>query len=346
MSIAFLILNHRPPPQLIRLLTTLRRGLPDAAICVHHDRFRAEVSPETVSAVGDVHLLTSDKPMRWGGFSIVEAYWRSIEWMTANLEFDWIVVLSGQDYPIKPLRQLAGHLAMSEADAVLNAVPIDTLPDAGDRRDRRRRYLYQYRASDPGPHEGSLAAYLRLRLQRGAGRLIDVLNLAQPLFKIYRMPDGISYRFGWRVLSSPFGPSYPCWHGSNWFGLSRRAADFVVDAMRSRPDYVDYYRKAIIPSESIFATLICNEPTLRVRQSGLHHIRWAKRETGHPDVFTVADLAELRQSPEYFARKFDIYRDSAILDRLDEIVFNAQPVPDPGGPEAGVSHSTALPACG
>jgi hypothetical protein len=329
MSIAFLVLNHRPPQQLIRLLTTLRRGLPDSAICVHNDRFKAEVGAETIRPIGNVRLLANDKPMRWGSFSIVEAFWRSIEWMTENLEFDWLVVLSSQDYPIKPLWQLEAHLAMSEADAVLRAVPIDTLRNSVDRRDCRRRYLYQYRASPPSSPEDGLAAYLRLRLRRDAGRLIDVLNIAQPCFKICRMPDGIPYRFGWRARSSPFGPGYPCWYGSMWFSLSRRASAFMVDSMRSRPDYVEYYRKTIIPSESIFATLICNEPTLRVAQRELHHIRWASRGTGHPDVFTAGDLAELRAAPGCFARKFDIYRDPAILDRLDEIVFNVQPAPNP-----------------
>jgi hypothetical protein len=323
MKLAFLVLNHRPPPQLLRLLATLRRGLPDAPICVHNDRFRAEVGPEAIRTIDNVHLLANDKAMEWGGFSIVEAYWRSIEWMTGNLEFDWMIVLSAQDYPVKPLRLLVDYLAVSEADAVLHAFPIDTLGSSVARRDRRRRYLYQYTASDPGADAGSLAGHLRLRLQQGAGRLVDVLNIVQPLFKVYRLPDPFPYRFGWRAHSGPFSPSYPCWHGSNWFGLSRKAAEFVVDSMGCRPGYVEYYRRTIMPCESIFATLIGNEPGLRVAQHALHHIRWAGPRTAHPDVFTCEDLAELRASPEYFARKFDITRDATILDRLDEIVVGA-----------------------
>ena len=44
MRIAFLILNHREPTQLLRLVATLRRELPEAPIVVHNDRFRIEIS--------------------------------------------------------------------------------------------------------------------------------------------------------------------------------------------------------------------------------------------------------------------------------------------------------------
>ena len=104
MRIAFLVLNHRPPGQLLRLLTTLRRELPDAPIVIHHDRFRANFDASLIDSIGNAHLLTSERPVVWGDFSLVEAYWRSLRWTVENVEFDWVILLSAQDYPIKAPR--------------------------------------------------------------------------------------------------------------------------------------------------------------------------------------------------------------------------------------------------
>jgi hypothetical protein len=93
--------------------------------------------------------------------------------------------------------------------------------------------------------------------------------------------------------------------------------------MSEHPEYVDYYRRTIIPDESMIATLIFNSPNLRVDNRDVHYTRWTHSETGHPDIFGLADLPELISAPQYFARKFDINLDSDILDRLDENIDTA-----------------------
>jgi hypothetical protein len=76
----------------------------------------------------------------------------------------------------------------------------------------------------------------------------------------------------------------------------------------------------MLPDESATATIVCNAPELRVELHDLHHIRWTRRATGHPDVLGVADLPELLASPAHFARKFDVAHDVEVLDRLDQVI--------------------------
>lgn len=320
MSIAFLVLNHRPQEQLLRLLTTLRRGLPSASICVHNDRFQADVDPVMLREIDNVYLLTNESPMGWGDYSIVDACCRSLEWMNEHLEFDWVVFLSGQDYPIKPLNEFKDYLDAIGADAVVRASPINDLKKAADRRDRRRRYFYQYKMDGVQLRQDSVIGHLLERLQEGGGVLIDAVNIAQPFFKIYRMPHRVPYPFGWRAFSSPFAPDYPCWHGSMWMSLSRKASEFVVDTLKKRPCYVQYFRRTIIPDESAIVTLVCNSSELRVENRQLHYIRWSNWQKGSPDVFTALDFDELHAAQGYFARKFDVAKDVTILDRLDEVI--------------------------
>ena len=182
----------------------------------------------------------------------------------------------------------------------------------------RRRYLYQYRLTTTTERDPDRLLRMRHLLRRLGGRVIDVVNLSQPFMKIYRLPDRMPYRFGWRALRTPFSNTYPCWYGSMWFSLARRAVDFVLNQIEERPEYSAYYRKTIVPDESATATLICNAPDLRVLSRDLHYVRWTNSKTGHPDVFTVEDLDELICADAYFARKFDSAKDAAVLDALDQ----------------------------
>ena len=150
------------------------------------------------------------------------------------------------------------------------------------------------------------------------------VNILQPYVHFYKLPDGLPRCVGVRARSTPFSATFPCWYGPDWSTLSHRAAEVVVATSRRRPEYVAYYRKTMIPDESATATIVCNAPELKIEPRDLHHIRWTRARSGHPDVFGVADLPELLASPCYFARKFDIAQDIDVLDRLDQAIMPDQ----------------------
>ena len=323
MRTAFLVLNHRPPAQLLRLLRTLRSGDRDAPLVVHHDRFRSNFNESALEPLGSAHLLTSDVPVKWGDFSIVDVYWQSLAWMLEHVEFDWVVVLSAQDYPIKPLRALEDMLSQSDADVFMHAEKIDDIAYGRGRWERRRRYLYQYRDRPAAPvpaHAGVLHRVGHLTQEF----VFASLNILQPYVHFYKLPDGLPRCVGVRARSTPFSATFPCWYGPDRSTLSHRAAEVVVATSRRRPEYVAYYRKTMLPDESATATIVCNAPELKIEPRDLHHIRWTRARSGHPDVFGVADLPELLASPCYFARKFDIAQDIDVLDRLDQAIMPDQ----------------------
>jgi hypothetical protein len=318
MRVSFLVLNHRRPAQLVRLIDALRSQLPDAPIAVHHDTFHGEFPIALMEGFGDVHLLTSGRRMAWGDFSIIDVCCWSLNWMYEHLEFDWVVVLSAQDYPIKPLSRLADDLGRDGADAVFSAAPISQLATAVQRIDMRHRYLFRYRPLRDKRSGLSFPAARNL-LRRRARSLVAAVNIIQPLFKLYRLPDGMPYRLGWRARSTPFDSGRPCWKGSQWCALSFRALEYVLTYMTDHPEYVDYYRRTMVPDESMLATIVFNAADLRVANRDVTYTRWGAK-TGHPDIFRAADLPHLLSVPQFFARKFDMDIDSQILDDLDEIV--------------------------
>lgn len=67
-------MNHRDPEQLMRLVATLRLELPGAPIIVHNDKFRACIAASASDSIENAYLLTNDEPIRWGDFSLVDAF--------------------------------------------------------------------------------------------------------------------------------------------------------------------------------------------------------------------------------------------------------------------------------
>jgi len=319
-QVAYLVLSHRPPSQLRRLLSTLRAQDPLAPLVVHHDRFSSAISDADVDIGGQVELLTSDHPIRWGDFSLVDAYWRSLRWMNEHLEFDWVVLLSAQDYPIKPLSGLSGMLESANGDAIVSGRRIEEIPELDQRSDLRFRYYYQYLELPELGISGHLPASVRTAFRSGANFGADVVNRLQSGAHIYKFPPGMGFRVGRRSRTIPFGPDAPCWHASFWATLNRVSVDAVMRRLRDDPAYARYYRSTVVPDESVTATILCNDPDIRIVNAEIHHVRWSNAISGHPDTFGADDLAELAASPKFFARKFDIGHDAVILERLDDLI--------------------------
>ena len=323
MQVAYLVTSYRPPQQLFRLLRTLRRAQPEAPIVVHHDRFRATWNADLVGPIGGVQVLTSEVPVSWGDFSVVNAIWKSLAWMVENLEFDWVVLLSEQDYPLVPLEELEQRLSVSGVDAFIEAEPIHLIKDLNARKDRDLRYNFRYVQL---PRFG-LMARLPPAVRRPIAFAGNHLNLAlyklQSKVIVYVYPDGLPLRLGIRVRHSPFSETFPCWFGPMQMALSRSAAESVTEYVASHGEYVRHYSRTVIPDESATATIVCNDPTLKVGRGNLHWTRWTDAELGHPDVLVLDDRADFVNADKFFARKFDVEVDSSVLDALDQRIFGS-----------------------
>jgi hypothetical protein len=295
---AYLIVSHRGPDQVLRLVRTLREG-PGAHVLVRHDQRRSRLDPgELERAGGCLHL--DDLTVEWGSWTYLRMLIGGLERIEAEVDPDWTLVISGQDYPLRPLAEIESRLAAAEHDAFLGvAWELETErtppPPAGD---FFRRYAY---AHMPLPH----------RTPRLPGRLAPVA---------YRrdLPPPLRPRLGVRRLRLPFGPNRRCWVSTDWPVLGRRALHAVLRAAREERALMRHYRHTVVPSESFFATVLMNDPALRVSLGDRRLTSFAPGSP-HPDVLRVADLDRLRDSGAHFARKFDAEVDAAVLDRLDEL---------------------------
>jgi hypothetical protein len=323
--VVYLVTSHRNPEQVARLVRTLRRGSPRSAIVIHHDSSKSTLDPSSLEDLEDVHLLPFSISVEWGDFSIVEMNLQSFRWILEHQDFDWLVLLSGQDYPIKPLPDIERFLQSCGGEGLLEA------PQVVQNRIIRQskgsiqyaavfRYFYRYWRLPKVRLYGRLPAPIRRWLQR----VVDwALPRIQSLVFLHPLPQGLDRRLGIRRLRSPFGKAFHCYKASAWFTLSHRAVDLLVRAAQEKPRLVRYYRHTVIADESFFQTILLNQPGWTFGKDNMVFYKWTEVGSGSPELLTVADLDDILASGKHFARKFDIGIDATVLDRLDERLFSS-----------------------
>jgi hypothetical protein len=302
MRICYFIQNHLPPPQVSRLIRTLRRGQPEAFVLVGHDPFAGRCSTEEMRRAVDADVFSVREPPKRGYFSLIQPYFDAVEWLSDHgIGYDWVVYLSGQDYPVQPPRLLENLLETCDCDGFLrywNA--LDPENPWGRRRQGLRRYGYQY--SD-APRW--IAPVLRpLRALNGVQEFAHVHLIYGPRVGLRR--------------PSPFGSGLTCYAGKQWTILRRACAESVTEKVRENGELIQWFRRTVCPDEAVVQTLLANEERFRFRDDDLRYMDFTGSKTGSPRVLTAEDLPALTSGAYYFARKFDLDRDSRVLDLLDD----------------------------
>ncbi len=297
----YFLQTHRDPEQVYRLVRTLRRGSPRAVIVVQHNFGAGPLDWEPLAAMADVHLLRLPYPQLRGSWSCqVQPTLDAIAWLEREgIGYDWLVTLTGQDYPVMPLPASERQLRESGSDAFLRHWEIHSPASPWPLHKPRRRYFYRYRR---------LAGRERLlRLLRPLSRLVSGVHIS--LF--YGPYAGV------RAWWTPFRGGFRCYGGWAWGALRREAARFVIAELAAKPALLELYRHTMSPEESILQTLLCNSGRFRLDDDDRRYLDYTGTTTGSPRTLGVADLPVLASGRYWFARKFDPGVDLAVLDRID-----------------------------
>ncbi len=217
MRLVYILLAHHLPVQLIRLVDRLEG--PDAQLLIHLDMNMPDDEVRTIRhALGarpQVEFLPRHR-CSWGAFSIVEAALEGLR-RCESRTFDYAVLLSGQDYPIKSRDEIDSYLERIAGKSIIHHVPFPKVDWENGGWDRIQKYH----------------AYDRRRLIRGAARVFN----AAPLRRRY--PRGVH----------PYG-------GAQFWALSHSAVLYVLDFIAQNPRFVSAYRFTSVPDEMFFQTII------------------------------------------------------------------------------------------
>lgn len=290
MAVAYLVLAHRLAAQVGRL--TARLSADGDPVFVHVDR-KVDIEPFATQ----VRLQAGDRPVTlvpdrvrvyWGHISSVEATLRLVDAaLTSTSDPSHLVLLTGQDYPLRPAAEISRRLSR-DGDRCFLSWSFGDIPfNQADRAGNARWHW------DGGP-ERLGRRYLWLR-----GRSVGFPNRLTPCMPFRRAPDGLREAQGFA-----------------YWGLTPAAVNHVRRTLQTSPRIRRYFRTAFAPDESLFQMLLLASPFAdQCVNNDLHYIaRW---EGWHPSVLTAADVPAMLASDKLFARKFDMTTAPEALDLLD-----------------------------
>ncbi|MBW4641439.1 MAG: beta-1,6-N-acetylglucosaminyltransferase [Goleter apudmare HA4340-LM2] len=306
MKICYLIQSHKNPEQIYRLIKAIQQSSTNAQIILNHDVSSCNLDITELQKSG-IQVL-SGKGGR-GDFVILQSYLNAIKWLIDNqINYDWLIYLSGQDYPIQPISEIEKFLAKTSYDGFLEYFDVFSPSSHWSIQEGKSRYLFKYKKINA----------LNKLSEDGKKLLtpIKVVNYLQPLIRINLAYDMLGVK-----TPSIFNEQFICYGGSFFTTLSRRCVEYFYHFCQTQPEVVEYYKNVCVADESFIQTILINSKLFNLSDDNKRYFDFSKTSNGRPKILTVNDYDAIAQSQAHFARKFDICKDSEILDILDQKIL-------------------------
>jgi hypothetical protein len=297
MKLAIVVLAHDAPDQLALLLSTLRH--PQVRPYLHVDR-RVPLAPFTRAladaGVDEVTLLPR-YATAWASIELVDAALAGLTRAVAD-GCDYFLLISGRDFPLRPVGEIVDFAEAAGPRSYVERFP---LPDQRWRfqgRERTDFYTYTVR----GRRETCIPRGEDTSFLNWKGRLLNEALRVRGAFKGPR---------SFPPFARPYG-------GSQWWNLSRSAADAVLAFLDAHPDYRRYHEHTLAPDELFFQSILFGTSLaeeLETVDDNLRFMRWPEGES-HPRFLAADDLPALRESEALFCRKVDLAADPALAEWL------------------------------
>jgi Core-2/I-Branching enzyme len=305
-AVAYLVQSHRDPDQVLRLVRRLRAGSPTSVVHVSHDVRGERLDDAALAALG---VTVRYEAGGYGDYSNVRRYLDAVAWLRDTAQpVDWVVNLTGQDYPLRPVPEIEADLEGADADGFLEY--FDCFGPDSPWPLHRARSRYQFRHKRLVPLTPRRAVQLRP---------LQALNRVQPLVRVhvaYGLAVGLRRR-------SIFGPGLRLYGGSAYSSLRWAAALHLLETAETDRRLVDVFAHALSPVEAFSQTVLVNSGRFRLVDDPRRYFDFRDSRLNHPKTLTAEDLPRALASGADFGRKFDVRVDATVLDELDRIVVGA-----------------------
>lgn len=281
MKIAHLIMAYKNSGQVERMIKAMDH--PNFHFYIHLD-LKIDIKEfEYLKQLDRVSFITNRVLCNWGGFSFVRAIMSSLtEILKKNESYDFINLMSGQDYLIKPAED-----------------------------------LYQFYTKNPGKCFISYDQDPNALWWKDAASRAELYHFTDLNFKGKYFIQSIFNKYlpkrSFPLSITLYGSS-----DSSWWSIPSNCAAYIVEFMASHPRLERFMQYTWGSDEFIIATIIMNSPFKEdVINDNLRFISW---ESGRPNprILTDNDFESIKQSDKFYARKFDNKVNVEILNLLDE----------------------------
>jgi Core-2/I-Branching enzyme len=304
-KIGFAVLSHNEPEQLLRLILSLNGMFGDPPVVCHHDFGKSWL--DEARFPGNVRFVRPHFVTSWGHINVPLAALKAFRILKEYAQPDWFVLLSGSDYPVRPAAAIIADLSHSDYDAYLD----------------HRQILY--RALPPGQTAQDFGFGRPGWISRAYDRYYAVPLFWWPrLSKKLLLSGAFPFQKKYVFLRNPsilrwIGSEPPAriYGGDFWFQGNQRAIDRLLNDP-SVPRLVHYYSRRRNVDESLFHTILCNQPDLRICKDHKRYEDWS-RDGKHPKWLEASDVPKIIASGAHFARKFR--PDGIVQGFIDETVL-------------------------
>ncbi|MCC5615786.1 beta-1,6-N-acetylglucosaminyltransferase [Nostoc sp. CHAB 5836] len=301
MKVAYIILAHNYPEQLLRLVDQLNTD--KTSFFIHIDKSSdrkifKQISAELMDFPNVFFLKRYNS--KWGSFGIVKATLKVINSIVeTGICFDYIILLSGQDYLIKSNTYIKMFLQENQGKEFIEYF---SLPDkrwgehGGLKRIDSWHFSWRNKYFDI-PEKQKFQSYI-------ASLLYSLVILLLP--KKRKLIEG-----------------YAIYGGSQFWCLTGECIKWINIFVQQNPKFVKRFHYTFCPDEIFFQTIILNSHFKdKVVNNNLKYIDWGNVNSCHPMILDKNDVEKIRQSEKLFARKFDPTKDSDILDMIDQMILS------------------------
>ena len=272
----------------------------DHPILIHHD-----FSQQPNFVVNRSNVAFVEKPVRtgWANWGFTEGIQNLVRHAMARDDWDFIQLLSPTCMPIRPISDFQAHVVASGADYLIDGVDISTndnflmshgwraFAQEGLLRHRVLRRARRWYLGDDSlvVNYAGLAFPVRSRLNEGPSRALK----ARAGLAVMKMAER------GRGYTHPFSDSFRCYAGSNWFGATRQACEYLMSMTEGTP-LLEYIKRIHMPDEILYPSVFMNSDL----KGGVGEQHISRFVDARPAWMETADLDEVLGSGKHFARKF------------------------------------------
>jgi hypothetical protein len=315
---AYLVLSHKNPWQVEALAQRILGLSPTAHVVIHHD-LKGGPPPWDGHPPARVHFVERTS-VAWGSWSIVEATLRMIRFAREQLDSEWLVVVSGEHWPVTDLAAWEAAMLESRSDAFMPAERLPTRLRFGKGNPDLTRDLARCRLrwfTIPRP---------RWRpLDRGLAALSKLSSLTHPLCKLEYSVRNDAWFVGLPRRRGPLA-GWDLYKGSEWFACNRRSVDVIL---RADERVTSWFRQSHIPDESYFQSLLHHDGGVAIDGAV---VTWVPPQPPTPTagwmLLKERELPQVASSTAAFARKLDPERNPEVMAAIDQLVDAGRSQPE------------------
>lgn len=294
MTQAILLMLHLEINEQVIKLINYFQGQCDIIIHIDKDCVLTKDEISAIRKMPGVIDVSQKYHVNWAGFNILKTEIYMLRKALELSDFKYVHMLSGNDYPIKPLSYFLHYFNNTDREYIAcNHMPNPRIDD--NTFARFQKYFFP-----------------DFFVVKNDGDVAKLWNIANKLAKY-----GIK-----RKIPDQFPHLYD---GSQWFSLSRKCIEGLLQYTSKHPSFYRHMRFCYAPEEIYINTYVMNFiPKEKIGCNNLRYIYWPFLNAQHPKTLTENDFLDFAFTDAMFVRKIDMNTDAKLVEKIDLLLLKEE----------------------